>query len=168
MHSEDARLVNLLGAVATVVRDALLDADVSGSGSAAIISAGSHDGQSVDELSRVLGLSHSATVRLVDRLEGRGAVRRVRDRQDRRTTRLHLTAKGRRTRRALLAARSATLHALVAELPAASKDAMEASLSELLQGRPTTREEALRTCRFCDEDVCRPRGCPVELASQGA
>src|SRR5688572_20555675 len=52
-------------------------------------------GQSIDALRRIVGLTHSGAVRLVDRLAGAGLVER-RVGADQRSVALHLTPEGRR------------------------------------------------------------------------
>lgn len=76
------RAANLFGALAMVIADQAADAMADAGGrsesSAAALSALLHflDAPSVDLLRRVLGLSPSGTVRLLDRLEESGYVRR--------------------------------------------------------------------------------------------
>ena len=62
---------NLLGALSLAVTDrvaAALEAKlgVGANAGPALLSIGTRQGESIDELSRVLGLTHSATVRIVD------------------------------------------------------------------------------------------------------
>ena len=72
------RLVNLFGALAVGITDrikkAAFDPTIPGGGetTAAIVVIGHATGLSIDELGRVLGLSHAGTVRLVDRLVAAG------------------------------------------------------------------------------------------------
>ena len=67
------RLVNLFGALAVGITDrikkAAFDPTIPGGGetTAAIVVIGHATGLSIDELGRVLGLSHAGTVRLVGR-----------------------------------------------------------------------------------------------------
>ncbi|MGH2804762.1 MAG: hypothetical protein ACRDL4_17210, partial [Thermoleophilaceae bacterium] len=96
---QSARHANLLGAVALAVGDRLRAAAESGSGEggsapAALVSlAGYLDGGPIDSLRDPLGLTHSATVRVVDRLVAGGLARR-RPGSDRRTVSVALTAAG--------------------------------------------------------------------------
>src|SRR6266508_4765775 len=105
---------NVLGALSLVVADQMSDAVAAAADqsltAAAALSALDHfaDGCSIDRLRRILGLTSSGTVRLVDRLAGAGEVRRRED-PDGRTTSVALTAAGRRAARRVTAARAAVL-----------------------------------------------------------
>ena len=68
-------------------------------------------GRSMDDLRRVLGLTHSGAVRLVDRLAADGCVER-RAGADGRSVALVLTAKGRRVARRVRAARAEALESV--------------------------------------------------------
>jgi hypothetical protein len=74
------RLANLRGTLSLAVHDRFRAATeaasgASGSGPAALATLASHmDGEDVDALSRLLGISHSAAVRLTDRLVHAGYV----------------------------------------------------------------------------------------------
>jgi DNA-binding MarR family transcriptional regulator len=59
------------------------------------------DGLSIRYLSERLQLKHNSTVGLIDRLQGRGLVRRRRDTRDRRLVHVELTPKGEATLRQL-------------------------------------------------------------------
>src|SRR3954449_10475174 len=77
----DLRLENILGAASLALSDAVQVAAVeaaghAAAGPAALTALRIHRGCSVDRLANVLGLTHSGTVRLVDRLEGDGLRRR--------------------------------------------------------------------------------------------
>ena len=95
---------NVLGALSLVVADQMSDAVAAAADqsltAAAALSALEHfaDGCSVDRLRRILGLTSSGTVRLVDRLVAAGDVRR-REGPDARTTSIDAD-RGRAPRRA--------------------------------------------------------------------
>jgi hypothetical protein len=77
----DARTTNLLGAAVTALNDELEAATTSAAEHgaafpAALVSVHWTPGLSIEQLRRVLGISHSGTVRLLDRLEREGAVER--------------------------------------------------------------------------------------------
>ncbi len=77
------------------------------SGPAALVALdGYAGGESIDSLRRILGITHSGAVRLVDRLAAAGLVER-RVGPDARAVSIHLTPVGRRTARRVLAAREA-------------------------------------------------------------
>ncbi|MGH2743362.1 MAG: winged helix DNA-binding protein, partial [Thermoleophilaceae bacterium] len=99
---ERARGANLLGAVSLAVADRVRDAAERGTGQggsapAALVSlAGYLDGSPIDSVRGPLGLTHSATVRVVDRLVAAGLARR-RGGADRRSVAVELTPAGRST-----------------------------------------------------------------------
>ena len=96
---ERAREENLLGSFSLAVVDRMLAASTEhagggGEAAAGLVSAATYlQGASVEELSRALGLTHSATVRLVDRLEESGDLAR-RPGGDRRSLSVVATRRG--------------------------------------------------------------------------
>src|SRR4051812_35405181 len=160
MHSS-SRSANLLGAFGLVLADALAEAGDSQAAALVAIS-GPSAGASIEALSLVVGLSHSGTVRLVDRLEADGLVERRRG-ADQRSAALLLTPAGRRAARRALRDRDAKLQFILALLTEDQQgdliDAAEQVLGEL-GARPGAEQ---RICRLCDVDACgRARGeCPV-------
>jgi MarR family transcriptional repressor of emrRAB len=99
---DPARAANVLGALALVLTDRVTDAVEAAAAQAetgaVALSALRHvlpPDPSIDLLRQVLGLTHSGTVRLVDRLEAAGQVRRGSGR-DGRTRTVSLTTAGRR------------------------------------------------------------------------
>jgi MarR family transcriptional repressor of emrRAB len=165
MHASP-RTANLLGALGIVLADALADAaePAGGSSTATALVAlyGPSASASIDALARVVGLSHSGTVRLVDRLAADGLVERRRG-ADQRSTALVLTPAGRRVARQTLRRREGNLQKLLASLTddqqAALADLTGCVLGELGDAEP-------RVCRLCDLEACgRSRGeCPVAPA----
>jgi MarR family transcriptional regulator, negative regulator of the multidrug operon emrRAB len=163
-----ARTANLLGAHALVVADRMRLAAGMELSSAAVLSALETfaDGASIDQLRRVLGLSHSGGVRIVNRLEGQGLVARERDPADGRAVRLHLTPEGDRAARRVLAARRAALAELLEPLDARQTADLERLLERLLAAATGEREAANRICRLCEPNVCgHPDRCPVTQAA---
>ena len=131
-------------------------------------------GRSVDDLRRVVGLSPSGAVRLVDRLVDAGLVERGAG-PDRRTVAVVLTAAGDRAARRVQAARAAALVDLVAELTSEERTALTRVSERLLAIVARTRldERAAGAvppggwmCRLCDQVACgRPVGeCPAAQA----
>jgi MarR family transcriptional regulator, negative regulator of the multidrug operon emrRAB len=162
------RAANLLGAHALVATDRMRRAVGMELSSAAVLSAlmTFADGASIDDLRRVLGLSHSGGVRIVNRLAARGLVARESDPADRRAVRLHLTADGRRTAAHILAVRNETLRALIAPLTARETADLVRLLERLLAAVTEDHAAANRICRLCDPDVCgHPDRCPVTQAA---
>jgi DNA-binding MarR family transcriptional regulator len=116
-------------------------------------------GQSIDALWRVVGLTHSGTVRLVDRLAAAGLVER-RVGSDGRSVALQLTPQGRRAARRVLARREAAIETVLAPLTSKERTDM-ARLHERLLGSLTDgQQERRRVCRLCDVEGCG-RDCPT-------
>ena len=131
---------NVLGALSLVVADQMSDAVAAAADqsltAAAALSALEHfaDGCSIDRLRRILGLTSSGTVRLVDRLVAAGDVRR-REGPDGRTTSIALTAAGRRRRaRRVTAARAAVLEEALGDLSPAERRDLERLAARVLEG----------------------------------
>ena len=173
-----ARDGNVLGALSLVVADQMSDAVAAAADqsltAAAALSALEHfaDGCSIDRLRRILGLTSSGTVRLVDRLVAAGEVRR-REGPDGRTTSVGFTAAGRRAARRVTAARAAVLEDALADLSPAERADLERLAARVLEGvvrRKLAREaESTRwICRLCDMDACgRAEGrCPAANAAR--
>jgi MarR family transcriptional repressor of emrRAB len=165
MHTT-ARTANLLGALGVVLADALADSaePAGGSSTAAALVAllGPSAGASIDALAGVVGLSHSGTVRLVDRLAADGLLERRRG-ADQRSAALVLTAAGRRAARQVLRRREANLQVLLGVVTSDQQAALVEITERLLSG---SRAAEPRICRLCDLEACgRSRGrCPVAPA----
>ena len=160
---------NLLGALSLALTDrvaAALEATlgIGGNAGAALLSIGTRPGESIDQLSRVLGLTHSATVRMVDRLEQPGWVRRDRWVRDGRTAALTLTATGRSAFRRLLKARSTALNQVTGVLGDREKETLRKLLTKMLASLPDDRAEARHMCRMCEHGMCVGVRCPVGSA----
>jgi len=128
-----------------------------GGAPAALVAIVADPGMSVDELRRVLGLTHPGAVRLVDRLVERGWVQR--EHGTGRTLRLTPTTAGGQAERRLLAAREAAVDALHAHLDAAHVGALAGLLGPVLAEATGGIDDLRRLCRLCDRDGCDP--CPV-------
>jgi DNA-binding MarR family transcriptional regulator len=156
------RTANLLGAVALTLADELqaAAAAVAGhgaSGPAALVLLGDlAGGATIEELRRALGLTHSGTVRLVDRLVAGDLVER-RVGGDARSLSLHLTPAGRRTARRVLAARETVLERALIALESRQRAEFERSLDAVLHELRGSRR---RICRLCDSGACGR--CPVQ------
>lgn len=159
-------LTNLVGALAVAIGDAQEAAmrrsdDLGASAVAAVVSLGADPGMTVGGLARVLALSHSATVRLVDDLVARDlAVRTVG--MDGRSVALRLTAAGHERRRAALAARAAVIDAALDAVTGRERAVLEGLVSRMLCRLTTGRAGADHLCRLCDEAACGGDRCPVE------
>ena len=159
------RLENLLGALATSVADQVNDATEAAVGRgpsapAALLALLRRPHQSIESLRTPLQLSHSATVRLVDRLEEDGLVTR-RAAVDGRAVDLALTAKGRRRALRIQELRRAVLNRSVAGLSGIDRRQLEALLVRLLRNQAIQRDDPSTICRLCEVAVCPIRRCPV-------
>jgi DNA-binding MarR family transcriptional regulator len=163
---------NLLGALSLAITDRVDDAVTDAAGQAATgaiaLSALEHflDRPSIDTLAQVLGLSSSGTVRLVDRLEGAGLVRRERA-GDGRVTRLVPTAEGERVAREVTAARREVLRDALRVLDADEQAALGELAGRILGGLVRPPGAVRWTCRLCDMGACGwyDDRCPVALAA---
>nr|BFE35983.1 MarR family transcriptional regulator [Actinomadura rugatobispora] len=120
-------------------------------------------GERIDALSRVLGITGSGTVRLVDRLVADGLVER-RPGQDRRSVSLWLTEAGERAAEAIVAERREVLRRALEPLTDAQRRALAALSEPVLAGLSVDREHADRICRLCDYLACPQDRCPVETS----
>lgn len=161
------RLGNLLHALATAVADQHMLAmtaasQLSASAVATMLTLGQHDEQSVSDLASVIGLSHSAAVRLIDRLESDGLVLRSTQKQGRNVPIL-LTQKGKAAYENLRSQQSGFLNDLLAGLSREEKETLERILESLLSKLTTSRAARDHICRNCDEGICEQASCPVEV-----
>src|SRR5689334_2990208 len=138
-YEHDANLVGAAAlALADRVQSAVEQAGGHGASGPAALAAlhGTAAGASIDALARIVGLTHSGAVRLVDRLEAGGLVERRRG-ADHRSTALWLTPRGRRAASRVLAQRTAVIDSVLAELPVPERAALvrvSARLLPLLAG----------------------------------
>ena len=124
------------------------------------------DGDSIALLARVLGVSHSRAVRVVDELEERGWTRRRLDPHDGRAVSVRLTAAGARVAKRALRAREAAIAVFLAPLSAGELQALDAIAGSALGGQAVDVEAARRICRLCDACACGHADgrCPVTEA----
>jgi DNA-binding MarR family transcriptional regulator len=123
------------------------------------------DGPSIDALGRVLGLTSSGAVRLVDGLEGQGLVTRRRG-DDARVSMILLTAKGRRVAASVSAARAAVLTEALAPLSEHERETLGAIVDKVLVGLVRGPSPGPAMCRLCATEVCgaaRGEPCPITL-----
>jgi DNA-binding MarR family transcriptional regulator len=159
--SHASREANVLGACALAVAERLQ----AGAGEATLVALHSWlRGPTIDTLARMLDLSHSGAVRLVDRLERDGLVER-RTGTDARSVAVHLTAAGAGRAQTLRERREAAMLEVLEPLDAADRATLAELLGRLLGGMTPDRSAARHTCRLCDADACgHPDRCPVTLA----
>ncbi|MEV4620863.1 MarR family transcriptional regulator [Asanoa sp. NPDC049573] len=178
--SDDAldHQANLLGAVSLALTDAAAGAVAAASdGTAAVagnptaaaaLSALLHflHRPSIDQLRRVLGLTPSGTVRLVDRLAEAGLVTRGPG-GDGRSRSVALTPAGRAAAERLSAARAATLRSALAGLSPAERSTLDGLVGKVMAGIVAEKDGGAWLCRLCDLAACgRDEGhCPTANAA---
>jgi DNA-binding MarR family transcriptional regulator len=152
------RLENLAGAFGL----AAADAQHADSTSAALTTLLAYPGIPIQRLRHALALTHSGGVRLVDRLEAEGLVRR-RGASDKRVAALVLTPAGLDQARAILRQRERALARLLEPLEETERETMTRLLERVLEPLPADREDLERICRLCDYRTCDGTGaaCPV-------
>jgi MarR family transcriptional regulator, negative regulator of the multidrug operon emrRAB len=166
---------NLLGAVSLTVADRVreaveLGAGQGGSAPAALVSLASYlDGSPIDSIRGPLGLTHSATVRVVDRLVDAGLVER-REGPDRRSVAVELTPAGREVAARAAQARADALEEALAGLDPGERAELARLNSKVLSTLTDGRAAAGRICRLCDAHACghEEGRCPVTRAADAA
>jgi DNA-binding MarR family transcriptional regulator len=159
---------NVLGALALRLHDRMAVAVVEAAGQpengAAALSllANFVEQPQVGLLHKALGLTPSGAVRMVDRLEADGEVRRGPG-ADARSTTVKLTARGRRTARRLSAARLAVLDDALSVLSDAERETLDTLVSRVLVGLKRPAPPVRHMCRLCDATACGHADghCPV-------
>ena len=160
------QLENLLGALSLSVTDAMargIEGAEGGYGSDtfALVLLQHAETLRSDVLSRQLRLAQSSTVRLVDRMEREGLVRRTSG-ADRRTVWVSLTARGLRTAERVLSVRRNVLRELVEKLSENERAALHSISTKLLSDLTVDLASGEQNCRLCDEEACCLADCPVE------
>jgi DNA-binding MarR family transcriptional regulator len=167
----DGRVPNLLAALSMLIDDTLRRSETShtslgSNDAAALVSIGHRPNLSIETLSTTLGLTHSGTVRLVDRLETAGKV--VRRRTNGRDVQLRLTPSGHRTVKSIEKTRIDAVARLVPDLSETETRCLDAVLARILAAQAHADADLYRICRMCDFDACRAEHpCPVDAAVPG-
>lgn len=117
----------------------------------------------IRHLSGLLGLSHAATVRLVDRMCVDGLVTRSPSKEDGRAVGLSLTAQGQERYEKMLSTRSILVERTLSVLSKQDQATFAQLARKLLSSRAYSAEDAARGCRFCDVEACRD--CPVSTGA---
>jgi DNA-binding MarR family transcriptional regulator len=168
------RAGNLLGALSLSVADRTAEAvgDAAGQSETAAVALSALDqflGEpSLDKLRRVLGLTPSGAVRLVDRLEQAGHVTRRPSAEDARSVSVQLTARGRRAARRVARARGDVLNDALSGLSAREREQFDKLLARVIPSMMRGPGATRWMCRLCDMDACgRDDGrCPVARAAR--
>lgn len=160
-----ARIENFVGALAIAVGDRIESvgrshAGFGGEAPAAIVQIGTTPGLTIQALSSMLSLTHSATTRLIAKLAAEGIVIKSAG-HDAREIRLGLTCKGEAIKTGILKARQGEISTLVRVLPEEAQQALGHLLERMLAAAPSDEAEAMRICRLCDEQACPQDHCPI-------
>ena len=155
---------NLLGATVLALHDELSSSVESCTGragetAAAIVVLGHQPGLSNDHLSKLLKITHTGTVRLIDNLVADALVKRESAKHDKRVIAISLTRKGEKLREKILKTREASMVAASWDLSAEERSSLHSILSKVLVNISTDDEHKLRICRLCDASSCPD--CPI-------
>jgi len=122
--------------------------------------------QRIEGVSRQLGISHSATVRLVDRLVDSGFAVRGQGR-DRRSVSVRLTPAGKRRARGVLAERERVVQESLGALSEPDRALLARVVDALLEAKGIDWRTTMQICRFCDIPACEHRApCPATIRPQ--
>jgi DNA-binding MarR family transcriptional regulator len=161
--SHDDRRDNMLGAFVLAVGDRIRRESEdaighTGASAAALITVARFPDRTIEFVRQAIGLSHPATVRVVDRLVEHGLVRR-RPAGAGPAVALTATAAGKRQARGILEIRQRVIADSLPELSSTESDALVEILERALahlSGSPGTTH-----CRLCDMQRCPRSDCPV-------
>lgn len=168
MMTEQNAGLNLIGTLALKIHDLQMDATVGASGMsptacACLISIAHQDtAQTISDIAAICGLSHSAAVRLVERLEKLRYVSKVAARSDRREVHVSLTAEGYEMRDTILRARRSAIEPVLSKISDADRQVIEQAAGIILSEMTGSRLESEQICRLCDAVACGGEDCPVE------
>ncbi len=168
---ETLRLENLFGAMSLALVDKMEKAfaDETGLGPsavAAIIQIGSEPGLTIETLRRMIALSHSATVRLVDQLVASHFVLRAGGVEgDKRARSLQLTAAGQALFDKSLTARRAVIERAFKALEPEEAEQLGRLVEKLLPALVDLGDDQDVVCRVCDQGVCDQDRCPIAFMS---
>lgn len=169
-QTNERRLQNLLGTLLLALSDSITHevntvAGHSGATAAALTFLAQEPGVGIEQLKRPLGLTQSATVRLVDRLVADGLAER-RAGNNGRAIAVHLNPAGDLAARQILDRRHTVLRDTLGALEDAERAAMTGMVEKLLASITTGPEHGERICRMCDLDACPIQRCPVNIAGE--
>ncbi len=164
----DARTANLLGAFLTGMHDHLSrrleqESEISGDGPAALVAIAYNEGRTVEFLRKTLSLSHSWTVRVVEKLAKAGLVNK-KAAADKRAVALFLTEQGKRKAQGIVRARRRCLDEVLGALQLKDQRMLMPMLESMLALMTGDEDSAEAICKLCEVDVCPQNRCPVALA----
>jgi MarR family transcriptional repressor of emrRAB len=159
------RTANMLAAFAGEITERVRTAiknhpNQTDSASSALNIVGFWEGITNAQLARALKLSHTATVRLVDKLEAEELVE-ARAGEDKRATHLYLTEAGRSAVLPMLTARCAAVERYLTVLTPAEEQQLSGLLEKLMKPLGTDAFSVCHFCRLCDLATCPADQCPM-------
>ncbi|MEP1442104.1 MAG: MarR family transcriptional regulator [Hyphomicrobiales bacterium] len=168
MKEQNADL-NLIGAFALKIHDLQMAATTEVSGlspaaSACLVSLTHQvEVQTIRDLASICGLSHSATVRVINKLQEDEYVCRVNAEHDQREVYVCLTIAGYKMRDKILDARRAAIEPVFATVSDEDRQTVSNIAGSILSALTGSRIESEHICRLCDAISCGGDSCPVEM-----
>ncbi len=156
---------NLLGALSLRITD-LMRANVdkatgfSGEAAAALVTIEAEPDNSIGFVASVIGLSHSGTVRLIDKLVAERLVDRRRG-KNARTMALRVTRDGKARVKDLHTAREVAVLEILKNFSDEQASSLDDILNLLLADLVTEPIHEHIICRLCDSKTCFQGGCPI-------
>ena len=168
--------LNVVGALAVALGDRIRDATEDAAGMSGPLPAALAalqqwaGGRTVDTLAGGLRLSHSRTVRVIDRLEADGLATRERAPGDGRGVLVRLTPAGERVAARVHAARADVLASALGGLAPDDRRSLAGLAEQVLERVTTGRRSAGAICRLCDSHACGHHDgrCPVTRGADAA
>ena len=162
---DEPRDRNIFGAFALMISDDIVRASSSrapeaGPAASALALIAHMPGLSIRMLSIGVGLSHAATVRLVDRLAAEGLVERREHFTDGRTRSLYLTAAGKIASDEVLSSRDEVIAEGLSILSPDELRVLCDIAERVLRNRLGNLEHSYRICRLCCYEGCT--NCPID------
>lgn len=150
----EKHLSNKFAALSLAITDATLsgDAALAPTAVAALITAANNPPASIGEMAAIVGLTHSATVRLIDRLEADGLLHRRR--RVGREVLVEITPAGRRRADGLQEHRLAASGGFLASLSAEERDLLDGLVDRMLRDHAARGHDRRRLCRMCSRTYC--------------
>lgn len=158
-------LPNKFAALSLAVTDVTLSADddLAPTAVAALISAANNPPASIGEIAAIVGLTHSATVRLIDRLEADGLLHRRR--RVGREVLVEITPAGRRRADGLQDRRLAVSSGFLASLSAEEQVLLDRLVDRMMRDHTARGYDRRRLCRMCARTQCNccfETACPAD------
>jgi MarR family transcriptional regulator, negative regulator of the multidrug operon emrRAB len=168
MSEASLRLENLIGALAVAITDRVNEAaeeivGMGGEAPAAIVQIGTMPGLTITVLGSALGLTHSATVRVVAKLERSKLVKKVRG-DDAREVCVSLSPSGEKLMGRILVARETVIAKLLKPLDKAQRVTLDELFTLVLARAPRDGADAERIARMCDPKAWSDKGSPLASA----